>query len=71
MKFHDADFLKRHSEMADDLIIVHIRILKPEIDILDVKYTIFDKLANFGGNFGIFSELKYWLLTFTHIECFM
>ena len=29
----------------------------PSVEITDVKYTVFDKFANFGGNFGIFAEI--------------
>lgn len=39
------------------LIVVHLRIAKPEIDIVDVTYSVWDKFANFGGNFGIFAEI--------------
>ena len=31
--------------------------MKPKIDVLDVKYSIWDKFANVGGNFGIFAEI--------------
>ena len=40
-----------------EAIIVEIIFLKPEMKIIDVKYSIFDKFANFGGNFGIFAEI--------------
>ena len=42
---------------SEDLIIVHLRILKPHIKVIDAKYSIMDKFANFGGNFGIFAEI--------------
>ena len=42
---------------SEDLIIVHLRILKPEIKVIDAKYSTMDKFANFGGNFGIFAEI--------------
>ena len=45
------------SEMAKDLVIIHFRILEPEINVIDAKYSIDDKIANFGGNFGIFAEI--------------
>ena len=34
------------------MVIVHLTVLKPEINVIDVKYTLIDKLANFGGNYG-------------------
>ena len=40
-----------------DVVIVHWRILKPEVNVVDAKYSILDKFANFGGNFGIFAEI--------------
>ena len=33
------------------------RVLKPEIKVIDAKYSTLDKFANFGGNFGIFAEI--------------
>ena len=51
------DFKEKHVYMAKDLVIVHWRILEPEIKVIDAKYTINDKFANFGGNFGIFAEI--------------
>ena len=47
----------KHAEMAQDLVIVHWKILEPEIKVIDAKYSINDKFANFGGNFGIFAEI--------------
>ena len=43
--------------MMEDMVIVHLRILKPDIQLIDAKYSIDDKFANFGGNFGIFAEI--------------
>ena len=40
-----------------DLIIVHMRFLKPEIDVIDSKYTVTDKFANVGGLYGIYGEI--------------
>ena len=51
------DFKERHSDMAKDLVIVHWLMLEPEINVIDAKYSIDDKIANFGGNFGIFAEI--------------
>ena len=44
-------------EMARDLVIVHFRIMEPQIDVMDAKYSTFDKIANFGGKFGIFTQV--------------
>ena len=38
-------------------VIVHVRFFDPEIDLVDVSYSTWDKFANFGGNFGIFAEI--------------
>ena len=45
------------TNMASDLVIIHWRILKPQINVVDAKYSLLDKFANFGGNFGIFAEI--------------
>ena len=47
----------RRIDMYKDLIIIHLRFMKPEFNQIDVKYTTLDKFANFGGNFGIFGEM--------------
>ena len=44
-------------KMLRDMVIVHLRILKPDVQLIDAKYTVLDKFANFGGNFGIFAEI--------------
>ena len=49
--------MKKHIEHAADLVIIHWRILEPEVKVIDAKYSLFDKFANFGGNFGIFAEI--------------
>ena len=43
----------------DDLAtaIVTLNFYPPEIDIVDVQYTFWDKFAAFGGNYGIFAEI--------------
>ena len=50
-------FIHARSQMVEDMVIVHLTVLKPEINVIDVKYTLIDKLANFGGNYGIFAEI--------------
>ena len=44
-------------KIFEDLVIVHFRFLKPEINIISPKYTTSDTFANFGGTFGIFAEI--------------
>ena len=44
-------------KIFEDLVIVHFRFLKPEINIISPKYTTSDTFANFGGIFGIFAEI--------------
>ena len=51
------NFKMKHADLANDLVIVHWRILEPEIQMIDAKYSTLDKFANFGGNFGIFAEI--------------
>ena len=38
-------------------IVIHVRFLKPEMDYADIAHSVWDKFANFGGNFGIFAEI--------------
>ena len=54
------EYMYQHAKRATDIVIVHWRILKPEVQVIDAKYTILDKFANFGGNFGIFAEITGW-----------
>ena len=55
--FNTYPFIKEYETMAEDMIIVHLRIMEPEIKVIDQKYTMMDKFALFGGNFGIFVEI--------------
>ena len=45
--------------LRKNMIIVRIRFQTSKVDmtLLDAKYTLSDKIANFGGMFGIFAEL--------------
>ena len=52
-----SSFNAQRIEMLKDMVIVHLRILKPKVKVIDAKYSILDKFANFGGNFGIFAEI--------------
>lgn len=47
----------RALNLYDDAIIVDLNFFLPEVDYVDVKYTMLDKIANFGGKFGIFAQL--------------
>ena len=66
LKFGNA--INEHYEFANsrdivqNSIIIHLKFMKPEIDFIDVKYTFMDKLATFGGNFGIFEMVTGWSL---------
>ena len=44
-------------DMLQDVIVVHLRFLQPKVDEISPKYSVMDKFANFGGNYGIFAEL--------------
>ena len=52
-----GEYQKKRSNMYKMFVVVHLRFMKPEIDWIDTKYTVMDKFANFGGNFGIFAEI--------------
>ena len=65
-------------DLFDQAIIVELTFWKPEFNIIDLKYNIFDKFANFGGNFGIFAEitgcsflgmLNFFILLFKLLFC--
>ena len=62
----------QRAKMYKNAIIVHIKFMAPEVDLVDVKYTLMDKIANFGGNFGIFVEITGWsLLGFLNLVLLM
>ena len=42
--------------LIEDMIIVHLKFQQPDIGAIDIKYTMDDKIAKFGGIFGIFSQ---------------
>ena len=50
-------FDQAHVKQANDLVIVHYRILEPEIKVVDAKFSFQDKIANFGGKFGVFAQV--------------
>lgn len=54
---YDSGPYNRAFNAYQDAIIIHINFFQPEIDLIDVKYSTLDKIANFGGKFGIFAQL--------------
>ena len=52
-------FFKRVKDFTKNLIIVRLKYESPEVEmtILDSRTTLSDKIANFGGTFGIWAEL--------------
>ena len=44
--------------LAENVIIVHLRYISSDVDmtVLDSRYSFSDKIASFGGMFGIFAE---------------
>ena len=51
------NFKKLRRDLQKHLIIVHLKFGQPKMYLNDAKYTLLDKFANFGGNFGIFAEI--------------
>ena len=49
-------------KMYQNAIILHLKFMKPEVELFDVKYAPMDKISNFGGKFGIFAQLTGWSL---------
>ena len=47
----------KHLPMYRDMVVVHLRFLPPRMNRIDVKYTLMDQFASFGGKFGIFAQL--------------
>ena len=52
----------QRAKMYKNAIIIHLTFMKPEVELVDVKYTFMDKISNFGGKFGIFAQLTGWSL---------
>ena len=38
-------------------IIIHLTFKKPDITIISPKYSVFDMIGNFGGQFGLFEQV--------------
>ena len=41
----------------DEMIVVHLQFMQPEVNIISPKYTVFDMIGNFGGQFGLFEQV--------------
>ena len=41
----------------EELIVVHLQFKQPEINIISPKYSFFDMIGNFGGQFGLFEQV--------------
>ena len=52
----------QRAKIYKNATIVHLKFMKPELELVDVKYTFMDKISNFGGKFGIFAQLTGWSL---------
>ena len=57
MGLYYGDYDLNREKRMNDIIIVHLRFIEPEMDQIDAKYTKMDQFAKFGGNFGIFAEI--------------
>ena len=56
--FKTADEFQRMKEMYKNLIIIRLKFMPPkDMSYIDVKYTLMDRVASFGGKFGIFAQL--------------
>ena len=42
---------------TEDMIVVHLKFKQPEVVVLSPKYTFFDMIGNFGGQFGLFEQV--------------
>ena len=50
-------FQFRNALRREKLTIINLRFLQPNFHYVDTKYTFLDKIANFGGKFGLFAQL--------------
>ena len=41
----------------ESLIVVHLKFKAPEITVISPKYSVFDMIGNFGGQFGLFEQI--------------
>ena len=54
---NNDDYEWLHFARSKNIIIVHLDFQKPKVKMIDLKYTSMDKIANFGGKFGIFAQI--------------
>ena len=54
--FHVTD-QSYYTKPYSDLIVIHVRYHQPEMMSVDIKYSVDDIFAKFGGLFGIFSQM--------------
>ena len=49
----------KHLDMnwINQIVVVHVRFLAPDVYSVELRHSVWDKFANFGGNFGIFAEI--------------
>ena len=54
-----GDYNRRVPEKSFDgeWIVVHLEFKEPEIQIMSLKYSFFDMVGNFGGQFGLFEQV--------------
>ena len=56
-RLRTKDFFASNFVKYNDLIIIHLKIMQPNVNVIDVRYTVSDKIAKFGSNFGIFAQI--------------
>ena len=54
---HYKNYEDLHQIRRSKFALIHIRFLTPEFKRIDLKYSSLDRIANFGGKFGIFAQL--------------
>ena len=52
---YDRQVIERSFE--EEWIVVHLQFKDPEIQIISPKYSFFDMVGNFGGQFGLFEQV--------------
>ena len=66
----NGQFRKKITNMNKNMIVVDLKYQSSNVDVtkLDVRYSLSDKIANFGGTFGIWAELtRFYLLGIINI----
>ena len=55
---YDQMYSLKRAKLYENLIIIRLKFMPPkEMNLIDVKYTMMDRIASFGGKFGIFTQL--------------